>query len=291
MKKLLLDILRGVVIGVANIIPGVSGGTMMVSMGIYDTLIHCITHLFKEFKKSILTLLPYAIGMLAGILVLAHPIKWGLSVQPLPTACLFVGLILGSVPMIWAEMKNEKKGPLGVVLFVLFFGLIILQQATAGKNAAVFTPSFGEILKLVVLGVIASATMVIPGVSGSMMLMLLGYYGVVTGALTGLFHDFGNSIAVLLPFGVGIVLGIFGVSKLIEMLLKKCKGLTYCAILGLVLASPVAIVWTAFRPEEGKVLPVLNAATIVLSLVMMAVGFGIAWWMARLDDQNKKRLA
>ncbi|MBQ8136361.1 MAG: DUF368 domain-containing protein, partial [Clostridia bacterium] len=86
MKERLLDVLKGVVIGVANIIPGVSGGTMMVSMGIYDTLIHCITHLFKEFKKSILTLLPYIIGMGIGILGLAHPISWGLNVQPLPTA-------------------------------------------------------------------------------------------------------------------------------------------------------------------------------------------------------------
>ena len=65
--KFVLEMLRGMVIGLANIIPGVSGGTMMVSMGIYDTLIHCITHLFKEFKKSILTLLPYAVGMVLAI--------------------------------------------------------------------------------------------------------------------------------------------------------------------------------------------------------------------------------
>ena len=284
------DILRGIAIGIANIIPGVSGGTMMVSMGIYDKIIGSINGIFKDFKKSILTLLPYIIGMLIGILGLAHPIKWGLSVHPLPTAFLFVGLIVGSIPMIVGEMKNEKTGPFGIVLFVIFFGLIILQQATAGENAAVFTASFGDILKMVLLGVIASATMVIPGVSGSMMLMLLGYYGVVTGALTGLFRDFGNSIAVLLPFAVGLVLGIFGVSKLIEMLLKKYKGLTYCAILGLVAASPIAIVWTAFRPEEGKVMPVLNATTIILCIVMMAIGFAIAWAMARLDEKNKKAL-
>ena len=84
----------------------------------------------------------------------------------------------------------------------------------------------------------------------------------------------------------GIVCGIFGVSKLLEMLLKKWKGLTYCAIMGLVLASPVAIVWTAFRPEEGKVMPTLNAVTIILSLVMMAIGFAVAWYMASLDRKN-----
>ncbi len=285
-KKFLLDVVRGIVIGAANIIPGVSGGTMMVSMGIYDTLIHSITHIFKEFKKSVTALLPYIAGMLIGIVGLSWPIKWGLNTQPLPTACLFVGLILGSVPMIWAEMKNEKKGAPGALLFLVFFGLIILQQATAGSNEVVFALSVGEIVKLFFLGCIASAAMVIPGVSGSMLLMLAGYYGVVTGALH-LEGGLGMSLGVLLPFALGIVCGIFGVSKLIEMLLKKWKGLTYCAIMGLVLASPVAIVWTAFRPGEDKVMPTLDAVTIILSLVMMAVGFAVALYMARLDQKNQ----
>ena len=287
-RNILLDIIRGVVIGVANIIPGVSGGTMMVSMGIYDKLIHCITHVFKEFKKSVVTLLPYVIGMAIGLVGLSVPIKWGLRTQPLPTACLFVGLILGSLPMIWSEMKNEKKGAGGAALFILFFGLIILQQATAGTNEAAFVLSVGEVVKLFFLGCLASAAMVIPGVSGSMLLMLAGYYGVVTGALH-LESGLGTSLGILLPFGLGVVAGIFGVSKLIEVLLAKWKGLTYCAIMGLVLASPVAIVWTAFRPAEGKVLPTLDAVTIVLSLVMLAVGFAAAWYLAGLDKKNKLR--
>ncbi len=285
-KEILLSIVRGIVIGVANIIPGVSGGTMMVSMGIFDTLIHCITHIFKEFKKSFLTLLPYVVGMGIGIVALSFPIKWGLQTQPLPTACLFVGLIIGSVPMIWSQMKDEKKGLPGLILFVVFFGLIVLQQATAGVNNVAFSLSFGEMVKLFLLGCVVSAAMVIPGVSGSMLLMLAGYYGVVTGSLH-LENGLGEAAGVLLPFAAGIVCGIFGVSKLLEMLLKKWKGLTYCAIMGLVLASPVAIVWTAFRPEDGKVMPTLNATTIILSLVMMAVGFAIAWYMASLDRKNQ----
>ncbi len=284
-KKILLDVVRGIVIGAANIIPGVSGGTMMVSMGIYDTLIRCITHIFTEFKKSVTALLPYIVGMGIGIVGLSFPITWGLNTQPLPTACLFVGLILGSLPMILREMKGEKKGALGAVLFVLFFGLIILQQATAGNNAAAFRPGIGQMVKLFLLGCAASAAMVIPGVSGSMLMMLAGYYGMITGALK-FTNGIGQSLAVLLPFACGIVVGIFGVSKLIEMLLEKWKGLTYCAILGLVLASPVAIVWTAFRPGEGKVVPTLDALTVALSAVMLALGFAAAWYLARLDAKN-----
>ena len=80
--KMLLEILKGMVIGLANIIPGVSGGTMMVSMGIYDKLIHCVTHLFKEFKKSVRFLLPYAIGMVVAIATLSFALKWAFAEFP-----------------------------------------------------------------------------------------------------------------------------------------------------------------------------------------------------------------
>ena len=90
--KLLNQVLRGVVIGIANIIPGVSGGTMMVSMGIYDTLIHCITHLFSEFKQSVKTLWPYLVGMLIGIFALASVLTYCFTHFPLPTSTTFIGL-------------------------------------------------------------------------------------------------------------------------------------------------------------------------------------------------------
>ena len=98
--KFFIDILKGMVIGLANIIPGVSGGTMMVSMGIYDTLIYCITHLFKQFKKSLMTLLPFVVGMVAALAILSNVITWALMDEfaALPTNTLFIGLILGGLP-------------------------------------------------------------------------------------------------------------------------------------------------------------------------------------------------
>ena len=112
--KFVLEVLRGMVIGLANIIPGVSGGTMMVSMGIYDTLIHCITHLFKEFKKSVMTLLPYAIGMAVAIGALSFALKWAFANYALPTNTLFIGLILGGLPAILRQVKGKKKGPVRI---------------------------------------------------------------------------------------------------------------------------------------------------------------------------------
>ena len=150
--KFVLEVLRGMVIGLANIIPGVSGGTMMVSMGIYDTLIHCITHLFKEFKKSVMTLLPYAIGMAGAIGALSFALKWAFANYALPTNTLFIGLILGGLPAILRQVKGKKKGPVGAVLFLAFFALIILMQLFQSENSVTIQLSVVEVLKLFVLG-------------------------------------------------------------------------------------------------------------------------------------------
>ena len=288
--KFVLEILRGMVIGLANIIPGVSGGTMMVSMGIYDTLIHCITHLFKEFKKSILTLLPYAVGMVLAIGGLSFALKWAFAVYPLPTNTLFIGLILGGLPAIFKQIKGSKKRDsiLGGILFVLFFALVIFMATLkeTQDTGAVISLSVLEVLKLTLMGCIASATMVIPGVSGSMMLMLMGYYYPVIGAIKNLINalvalDGGAilyNVGILLPFGVGVVIGIFAIAKLIEILLAKWKCITYGAILGLVVASPFAILM-------GLSLPGFNLVQVIVSVLTFILGFAAAWLLARKDEK------
>ena len=167
---------KGMVIGIANIVPGVSGGTMMVSMGIYDKLIHCITHLFSEFKQNVLFLLPIALGMVAAIAGSSFGLSYLFSSFPIQTNLLFVGLILGGLPAIWKKVKGRGikagHGAVGILFFVLVVGLAAMGE-TEGA-AADLTFSAASVVKLVLVGVIASATMVIPGVSGSMVLMLMG---------------------------------------------------------------------------------------------------------------------
>lgn len=285
MKDLINQLLRGVVIGVANIIPGVSGGTMMVSMGIYDTLIHCITHLFKEFKKSILTLLPYAIGMLVGILALASVISWGLENYPLPTNTLFIGLILGGLSPLLKKIDKKKINAAAVIAFIALFALIIwmgFQNKDSIQNADTIEMNAVQMLLLVVMGVIASGTMIIPGVSGSLVLMLLGYYKAVTGALktvaSGLVHfDFaalGQPLLMLIPFVVGIVLGIFGVAKAIEWLTNKYPTATYCGVLGLVVASPISLLIQTDMSGASFVI-------VLISIITFAAGFAGAFLLAR----------
>ena len=288
MKERINQILRGIVIGVANIIPGVSGGTMMVSMGVYDTLIHCITHLFKEFKKSIKTLLPYAVGMLVGILALASLIHWGLENYSLPTNTLFIGLILGGLGPLLKKIDRKKIGPAAVIAFIALFALIIwmgFQNKDSIQNADTIEMNLGQVLLMVVIGVIASGTMIIPGVSGSLVLMLLGYYKAVTGALktfaSALVHfDFaamGQPLLMLLPFVIGIFLGIFGVAKLIEWLTDRYPTATYCGVLGLVVVSPLSLLLqTSFQG--------VTVWLVVISVITFVLGFLAAY----LLDRNSK---
>lgn len=283
LKDIINQLLRGVVIGVANIIPGVSGGTMMVSMGIYDTLIHCITHLFKEFKKSILTLLPYAVGMVVGIVALASLLKFLFASYPLPTSTAFIGLILGGLSPLIGKVNRKKINLIAILAFVVFFALVIVLALTGDvSNPDSLTLDFGQVIILVVMGAIAAATMIIPGVSGSMMLMLLGYYTPIlnavdnlkTAAFSGNLAAAATPFFTLLPFGVGVVLGIFYVAKLIEWLLGRFPTPTYCGVLGLVLASPIAIL---LRTDMSRV----DLVQIVIGLVTFALGFVAAMLLAK----------
>lgn len=278
--KIIQDILRGVVIGLANIIPGVSGGTMMVSMGIYDTIINCINTLFKDFKRCVRILWPYALGMVLGILGLAKVITFLLGHYPMQTNLAFIGLIFGGLPIIVHKIRGEKKGIAGAIGFVLAFALVIGLQIMGEGNGqdVALTFSFGQMIILFVIGVIASATMVIPGVSGSMMLMLLGYYNPVVGTVNRMLDallsfNLSEIIAccgVLVPFGLGVVAGIFAVAKLIEVLLSRFPGVTYCAILGLVAASPIAILMA--MDYAG-----VTVMTVVASVITFVIGFAAAY--------------
>lgn len=281
--RYLLDVLRGMVIGLANVVPGVSGGTMMVSMGIYDAIIHSINRLFKEFKQSICTLFPYLVGMVIAIVLGSVALKVGFEAYPLPTNTLFIGLILGSVPIILKQMKDVKINAVSVLLFLVFAALVIVPKIIANQGDGAKQEALldvGHIVIYFLLGVIASASMVVPGISGSMMLKILGYYEtIVTDALGGTFKDAlpaGNwdlvwhNVGVLLPFGIGIVVGIFGVAKLIDFLLRKWKGWTYCAILGMVLASPVVILLDpgVYAKGTGWVILLVSAVTFALGLLI-----------------------
>lgn len=269
-------ILKGMVMGTANIIPGVSGGTMAVSMGIYDKLIHCVTHLFKEFKESMKFLIPVVLGMGIALVGLSFIIEPAFAYFPLQTNCLFVGLIVGGLPAVIKKVKGKGVKAGYVLPFLVFFAIVTGMAAIGEREGAAADLSFhlSSVIRLFGVGIVASATMVIPGVSGSMMLLLMGYYNPIVAAIknfvTALAAFDINGIlqgcGVLVPMGLGIVVGIFAIAKLIEVIFEKFPIQAYWAIIGLIAASPFAIFLSG---EVGTV----TVAGVLVSVVTFAAGF------------------
>ncbi|GFI57019.1 hypothetical protein IMSAG025_00450 [Muribaculaceae bacterium] len=277
--EMIKTILKGVVMGTANIIPGVSGGTMAVSMGIYDKLIHCLTHLFKEFKESIKFLIPVAIGMGIALVGLSFIIEPAFAHFPLQTNCLFVGLIVGGLPAVIKKVKGKGVKVSYVIPFLVFFAVVVGMAAIGEQEGAAADLSFNlwSVIRLFVVRVIASATMVIPGVSGSMMLLLMGYYNPIVASIKNFVkalvafdvNGILQGCGVLVPMGLGIVVGIFAIAKLIEVIFEKFPIQAYWAIIGLIVASPFAIFLLG---EIGTV----TVASVLVSVVTFAVGFVVA---------------
>lgn len=274
------EFLKGILIGIANIIPGVSGGTMAVSMGVYDKLIMAITGIRKNFRKSLLTLLPYLLGAVAGIGVLSFIVKEALTIYPMQTSGLFIGLITGGLPVMIKKVKGAKIGIANVLLFIAFFALVIGMSVINGSEgtATDIQVNIYTMIQLFFVGMIAAATMIIPGVSGSLVLMILGFYNLIISNISVflealatlnipvLIHGFG----IFIPFGLGILVGIGVIAKIIELLFAKVPILTYYAILGLIFASPIAILYKIGIKD-------INIVTIVVTVMTFAIGFSVAY--------------
>lgn len=248
---MLKKILQGMVVGIANIIPGVSGGTMMVAMGLYDKLIHSITHLKSEFKESMKLLIPIFAGAGIAIIALSRLFEFLLATYPIPTNFAFCGLIAGSLPFIFQKVKGHSVTVGKMIPFFIFFGVVILMAVLGEDGGSAADVSFGvvNVIKLLGVGVVAAATMVVPGVSGSMMLMLLGYYDTIIETINDCIDaliqfnmtEILRVVGILAPFGIGVIVGIFAIAKLIEFIFKKAEIHAYYGIIGLILASPIAI--------------------------------------------------
>ncbi len=238
--------LCGIVFGTANVIPGVSGGTMLVIFGIFDKLTDSISGI-KKIISNLPFLLTFGIGAGAGILASANIISYLLETFGVQTNMFFIGLILGGVPLIYKIGTSEKKAkPLCALPFIIamavVIGLSVLEKTNIISLGSSSAEGFDLIfsLKMVGCAALAAVTMIIPGISGSFIMMLLGVYETITGALKSL------NLFVLIPFAIGAVIGIVVGAKLISMLINKNRLMVYSALMGLVIGSVYAILPEGF---------------------------------------------
>jgi len=281
MKEKLVLVIKGFIMGIANIIPGVSGGTLAMTLGIYEQFISSISHLFSKLKENLKFLIPVAIGMVLAIITLSRVIDYSYNHFPLPTMLFFVGLVLGGIPMIYNKIKKEKKTKLSNAITFLIPFLIVLFMSVIGM----FTTGIGEVnlvslnffeyILLFLVGMLAAGTMVIPGVSGSLVLMLLGYYYPVLGLIKSItkFENLTHNLIVAATFGIGIIVGIVAISKLIEFLFNKYEKKFYFGVFGFILASAPAIILSGIQ----EISIIFTVPQIIASIVLLIIGYIISY--------------
>ena len=274
MKSLIL-IIKGFFIGIANIIPGVSGGTIALIVGIYEKLINTISHFTKNIKENILFILPLGIGMVLSILVLSGIIDSSYKNYPLATTFFFIGLVLGGIPFAYKKIK-DKKNISNWFIFLITFSLVITMSYIGTKDMfnVVSLDNLGLIdyLKLLLVGIIASGTMIIPGISGSLVLMLIGYYYPIIELIKQLTKFNFSNIIPLIVFGIGLIIGFVLFVKLIELLFKKFENKTYYGVLGFISASIFAIPISTFLKISYTLVPI----ELLVGLLLLGLGFIIS---------------
>lgn len=237
--------LKGLIIGCASILPGISGGTMALTLGIYERLIEIAGNVFHNFKKNVLFLIPIGVGALVGIFLLSTFINVGLEKYPEITTLFFVGLMIGGIPSLLKKVKKKSFNFKNITISLIAFTTIIIFILTkeVSNEVSFVGMNITGYITLVFIGILASATLVIPGISGSLVLMLIGYYKPIVETISSLakFNDIGKNLLILIPFAIGIVVGIVITSKIIGYLLKKYPTQTYYAIYGIIFASIIGV--------------------------------------------------
>ena len=247
-KNSLIRFLKGIIIGIAMIIPGVSGGTLAVLLNIYDELIDSINNLFKDFKKSISILLPILIGAGVGFIALVVPISYGLEKCPLIIISLFSG-----IPQLYKKVQGHEK-PRSIIFALLSISLLIGLCFVVTNIVVDFsTIKLGLLLYLLLGGFLASCALVVPGISGSMIMMILGLYSPILIILEEIlsFQNLGHNLLIVLPLAAGLVFGFLSIAKLMGFLLKKHTIDTYFSIIGFVVGSIFMIYYVSIKRFEA----------------------------------------
>lgn len=292
----IINVLKGAIIGIANAIPGVSGGTMMVIMKVFDRLLGAISLNLKKLKENFVFLVTIIIGMGIGVLLAAKVLDFCFTNYYVQTQFFFMGVVLGSLPMVYKEATSEKKlQPVHIAPSLIGFAVIIavtlISQSTS-DNSVITELTASNFFYLMIISVIAAAAMIMPGLSGSLVLLILGGYQTVIQAVSNLRERF----PILIPVAIGIVLGIVLCAKVITLCLKKWHRGTYAVILGLIVGSFYAI-WpretTSTEIVDGVETVVTEGAdfafnsTGIIAIVIGIIGVLLPLSMELLDKKKK----
>jgi putative membrane protein len=267
-KKLFIESGKGIVTGASMLIPGVSGGTMAIILGFYDKIISAVSSFFKDPKKNFITLLIYCGSAGLGILLFANMLLFVTNAFPMPMMYLFTGAVLGSIPMLYKKTEL-KVFPLFKAIFPLLGIVVVLLLDKLPTDLLSFNAKMGltEYIILLVAGVIIAIALVLPGISVSYMLLVLGIYQPTLKAIEGM------NLTFLIPLGLSVLLGVFLSTKLLEYTMKKYPDATFLTIIGFVVASIKDI----FPGIPGGI-------NIFFCLLTFAAGFIMILYISKFSD-------
>lgn len=281
-KTHFLNMLKGIGIGIANVIPGFSGGTMAVMLKIYDLFVYSFANIFNDFKNVVKKCWSLFVGILIGILFAMVVILKLLEVIPFITIMFFVGLIFGSMPSIYEKVKKQKINIADIIGFIVAIGVIVALPLIP-KTEAAAQYNIGVYIIMFAMGIVCSSAMVIPGVSGSLVLMAFGYYAFFMSTmkeyLVNIFNfsltNYWGMFITLVCFAIGCVIGLVFISKLITKLTEKYPKTVYYTILGLLVASPFSIIYATLTDASYTV--IFDFWTIFFSVISLALGLGLVY--------------
>lgn len=286
----------GIILGVANVIPGVSGGTMAVVFGIYNRLIDLISLNVKKIISQWKFILPLGAGLVTGVLLFSKIITFLFNKFPIQTNWFFIGIILGSIPMIFTHWLNAKKQPplpdqteptdqteqatkskkipiSSIICCAISLAIMILMVIfKSEKPETQITPGF-SLYNAIVMFVglaIAAIAMIIPGISGSFIMLALGIYSTVIGAIDSF------NIYLLIPGALGAIAGLLCGAKLVRILMSKIPSQTYGIIFGLILGSVFVIF-----PTAGY-----SPLIVLTSIVCAAAGFLVSFLFSKTEKSE-----
>lgn len=302
MKNNLKKFGYGILIGISNTIPGFSGGTMILILGIFEEFTSAIASLTKTPLKAIKELWSIALGMLIGIVASVVTIAICLEKWPIITASFFVGLVVITIPFTYKKIKNQKLKIGSVVSFILCLAFVIFLSFAdkIGLSINLDNPNIFIALFVMLVAAIASAAMIIPAASGMLILLAFGLYDSIIGMCKncliylkdGNFAAIWQSCIILIPFAIGVVLGVILVSKVITYLFKNHPQMVWSGILGLLFASMFAIYYSTYNDYLKSDITIFTdhlVINIILSVVAFLFGFFILRWMMKLYERKEQQ--
>ncbi|MCL2592019.1 MAG: DUF368 domain-containing protein [Defluviitaleaceae bacterium] len=272
----IMNIIKGALIGIALVIPGLSASIFAVAVGLYEKILDAVNNLRSDKKGSFKFLLPIVIGVMVGVLVSTELILWVIERFPLQSYILFTGLVLGSVPMI---IKKIKFKPLYLIFTVVaFFGMIYMIRASGVDDESYVylerISSIRDVGTMFFSGLFAASLMATPGVSGSVMLMIINQYETVYNAVSNAMRFSLDSIILLIPFTLGAILGVIAIARVLAWLLKRFADAVYYSVLGLLGSAVFILLQTGFEEVDFDGLTGAGTVSLVLiCIVCLVIGF------------------